>query len=31
MNTLFPSFAFLVAAYIIRYGLYLQDDVDHTL
>ena len=31
LNTLIPSIAFLVAAYIIRYGIYLQDEVDHTL
>ena len=28
---LFPSIAFLVAAYIIHYGVHLQDEVDHTL
>ncbi len=26
-----PSIAFLVAAYIIHYGVHLQDEVDHTL
>lgn len=31
LNTLIPSIAFLVAAYIIRYGVHLQDEVDHTL
>ncbi len=28
---LFPSIAFMVAAYIIHYGVHLQDEVDHTL
>ena len=28
---LFPSIAFLVAAYIIHYGVHLQAEVDHTL
>lgn len=28
---LFPSIAFIVAAYIIHYGVHLQDEVDHTL
>ena len=31
LNRLFPSIAFLVAAYIIHYGIELQDEVDHTL
>lgn len=31
MNQLIPSIAFLVAAYIINYGVHLQDEVDHTL
>ena len=31
LNALFPSIAFLVAAYIIHYGVHLQDEVDHTL
>lgn len=31
LSTLFPSIAFLVAAYIIHYGVHLQDEVDHTL
>lgn len=26
-----PNIAFIVAAYIIHYGIYLQDEVDHTL
>lgn len=26
-----PSVAFIVAAYIIHYGIHLQDEVDHTL
>lgn len=30
-NTLIPSIAFIVAAYIIHYGVHLQDEVDHTL
>ena len=30
-STLVPSVAFLVAAYIIHYGIHLQDEVDHTL
>ena len=30
-NMLFPSVAFLVAAYIIHYGVHLQDEADHTL
>ena len=30
-NTLIPSIAFIVAAYIIHYGVSLQDEVDHTL
>lgn len=31
INELIPSIAFLVAAYIINYGVHLQDEVDHTL
>ena len=31
LNRLFPGIAFLVAAYIIHYGIRLQDEVDHTL
>ncbi len=31
LNQLIPSFAFLVAAYIIHYGVHLQDEADHTL
>ena len=30
-NMLIPSIAFIVAAYIIHYGVHLQDEVDHTL
>lgn len=30
-STLVPGVAFLVAAYIIHYGVQLQDEVDHTL
>lgn len=30
-STLIPSIAFIVAAYIIHYGVHLQDEVDHTL
>ena len=30
-NHLIPSIAFIVAAYIIHYGVHLQDEVDHTL
>jgi len=30
-NYLIPSIAFIVAAYIIHYGVHLQDEVDHTL
>lgn len=30
-NMLIPSVAFLVAAYIVQYGVHLQDEVDHTL
>ena len=30
-NTLIPSIAFIVAAYIVHYGVHLQDEVDHTL
>lgn len=31
INQLLPSMAFIVAAYIISYGVHLQDEVDHTL
>ncbi|WP_367924192.1 DUF2975 domain-containing protein [uncultured Ruthenibacterium sp.] len=31
MGALFPGVAFLVAAYILHYGMELQDEVDHTL
>lgn len=31
MGALFPGVAFLVAAYILHYGVSLQDEVDHTL
>ena len=31
LSTLVPSIAFIVAAYIIHYGVGLQDEVDHTL
>lgn len=31
LTTLIPSIAFIVAAYIIHYGIHLQDEVDHTL
>lgn len=31
LNGIVPSIAFIVAAYIIHYGIYLQDEVDHTL
>ncbi|MEG0900009.1 MAG: DUF2975 domain-containing protein [Oscillospiraceae bacterium] len=30
-NEFVPSVAFIVAAYIINYGVHLQDEVDHTL
>ena len=30
-NLLIPSIVFIVAAYIIHYGVHLQDEVDHTL
>ena len=30
-NMLIPSIAFIVAAYIIHYGVHLQNEVDHTL
>ena len=30
-NMLIPSISFIVAAYIIHYGVHLQDEVDHTL
>ena len=30
-NMLIPSIAFIVAAYIIHYGVSLQDEADHTL
>ncbi len=31
LNGLIPGIAFLIAAYIIHYGIDLQDEVDHTL
>ena len=31
MGALFPGVAFVVAAYILHYGVSLQDEVDHTL
>lgn len=31
LNMLISSVAFIVAAYIIHYGVHLQDEVDHTL
>lgn len=31
INDVIPGIAFIVAAYIIRYGVHLQDEVDHTL
>lgn len=31
LNALIPSIAFIVAAYVIHYGIHLQDEVDHTL
>ena len=31
LTTLVPSIAVLVAAYILHYGVHLQDEVDHTL
>jgi len=31
LTTFIPSIAFIVAAYIIHYGIHLQDEVDHTL
>lgn len=31
LSGIIPNVAFLVAAYIIHYGIYLQDEVDHTL
>ncbi len=31
LGELFPSIGFIVAAYIIHYGVHLQDEVDHTL
>lgn len=31
LTTLIPSIAYMVAAYIIHYGIHLQDEVDHTL
>jgi hypothetical protein len=31
LNNLIPSIAFIVAAYIIHYGVHLQDEADHTL
>ena len=30
-STVIPSIAFIVAAYIIHYGIHLQDEVDHTI
>ncbi len=30
-NALIPGIGFIVAAYIIHYGVHLQDEVDHTL
>ena len=30
-STLISSIVFLVSAYIIHYGVHLQDEVDHTL
>ena len=31
LEGIIPSIAFIVAAYIIHYGIHLQDEVDHTL
>lgn len=31
LSGIIPNIAFLVAAYIIHYGIHLQDEVDHTL
>lgn len=31
LNDLIPGIAFLIAAYIIHYGISLQDEADHTL
>ena len=31
LEALIPGIACVVAAYIIHYGIYLQDEVDHTL
>lgn len=31
LQTFIPSLAFLIAAYIIHYGVHLQDEADHTL
>lgn len=31
LNTVISGIAFIVAAYIIHYGVHLQDEVDHTL
>jgi len=31
LNDVLPNIAYLVAAYIIHYGVHLQDEVDHTL
>ena len=31
LNPIFQGFGFLVAAYIIYYGIHLQDEVDHTI
>ena len=31
LSAIVPSVAFILAAYIIHYGIHLQDEVDHTL
>jgi hypothetical protein len=31
LNDLLPNIAFIIAAYIIHYGVHLQDEADHTL
>ena len=31
LDSLFTGIAFIVAAYILQYGIALQDEVDHTL
>lgn len=31
LNELIPNIAFIVAAYIIHYGVHLQDEADHTI